>query len=249
MGKQWLVIGSTVADTERERSADRDITHALRKLIEHAVMPLSVASWPFTPLVELQDYIRRTRELVSTMRSLELTDSGHRQGIDQPVGRGRALIAPIDEEDIRESQRIATQRELANARKQTEILEAQNEKQLDHIGVLARTNADLTEALLGTRSAPVKITEKRVGRVVRVDDGHVVVAYETPSGRVEHVYESTQFTSGKLPDEGDGVVAHAFVVFSQGPVRSLPTSQQEAGEADEFAAFRRKRRKGPIVFE
>ncbi|MFH0980810.1 MAG: hypothetical protein V2A79_04655 [Planctomycetota bacterium] len=169
-------------------------------------------------------------------------------GMLQVRPRARETALSLEEPDIRESRRITEQRELLRTKQRVEFLEAQAEGQLRCITALSRTSADLTHALVGSRDAKVRISDKRSGRVIRVDGIHVVVAYDTPGGRVEHVYDQTQFEDGKLPDEGDGVEAHAFVVFRPGTMRTADTTVSESEEGGEFKSFRKKRHRGPVIF-
>jgi hypothetical protein len=163
-------------------------------------------------------------------------------------GRETVEQSAIEKNEHLESQLIRAQRELLKHKQRNETLEAQTEGQLEWISSQSRTIQALTQALLGTQQHSVRIRDVRSGRVVRVGEDYAEVAYSTPEGRVEHVYDREQFVDGKLPDEGDFVEAHAFVAFKPGPVRTWRPPEPQPGGEDEFRAFREKRETGPIVY-
>lgn len=223
-----------------ELSVLSELHEGFQRAIEHFLQSQQIAIAPQLPPA-VADWHRER------LRAWQIMPRGASRTWFYRLGQAEDEDAQLKEADRAESQQIADQRELLILKKQNARLKVQNDGQLECIGNLSRTNLAFTDAMIGKNCA-VRICEARQGRVIRVESDHATIAYDTADGRVEHVYNRTQFVDQKLPDEGDYVQAHAFIAFKPGPVRKLDEFKPAIGGADEFKAFREKRKTGPIVF-
>ena len=140
------------------------------------------------------------------------------------------------------SQLMAQRRALLASKKHQSDLTAQNDRLVDGICDLVKTNKTLQESVLARNDGRICFLENHKGVVSEVFGQQVEVTYEMADGALKQIYKVEQFLQTQLPMEGDSIEALVILATAK---REQNLKKEEAFVSD-LPNFGDKAVSGPI---